>query len=60
MALMAEAAPLATGLLPAWQSADRIGIFPAHPESVPDLECFTDEAEVALGDLERISEVRST
>ncbi len=51
-----------TGLnITACHYADRLDFgFLAHPESVPDLECFTDETEVALGDLERISEVRST
>lgn len=51
-----------TGLnITACHYADRLDFgFLAHPESVPDLECFTDETETALGDLERISEVRST
>ena len=41
--------------------ADRLDFgFLAHPDSVPDLECFTDETEVALGELEQIPEVRST
>ncbi|MGF7124852.1 WS/DGAT/MGAT family O-acyltransferase [Rhodococcus sp. BE178] len=40
--------------------ADRLNFgFLANPESVPELERFTDETETALGDLERIQEVRS-
>ncbi|NKZ88644.1 wax ester/triacylglycerol synthase family O-acyltransferase [Rhodococcus hoagii] len=41
--------------------ADRVdfGVL-AHPESVPDPGCFTDEIEIALGDLERVSEVHSS
>lgn len=43
------------------QYADRLDFgFLAHPESVPELECFTDETETALCDLEQIQKVRST